>query len=328
MSFECNNIKLAIRNDKSEVICVMCKQCLITTNHDVCVLNYVNGINSRADNQNAHVSNTTNQKKHKAKVKKSKKLGSKERLASPRPRKPRTFLRWSPTRRTFNLSGKLIQSSCPNLFMVCRLGLLQAHNQEYKVAHQLCLEVYRVKAKQHLTNPNCSKLKAEATPASYGFAWANKSRKYEWEALCSGDTIATACYTQNRSLIHQRFNKTPYELINGRKPDISFLHVFGALCYPKNDHENIGKLGAKGLDLTYAPSTITSQKPTERELNLLFEAMYDDYIGVQPSDAPRTAQAARATQDLRTPNASTRTLDSTPTPTNSSSQAPTTPNTS
>nr|GFC48131.1 retrovirus-related Pol polyprotein from transposon TNT 1-94 [Tanacetum cinerariifolium] len=31
-----------------------------------------------------------------------------------------------------------------------------------------------------------------------------------------------------------------------QKPDISFLHVFGALCYPKNDHEDIGKLGAKG----------------------------------------------------------------------------------
>nr|GFA97097.1 retrovirus-related Pol polyprotein from transposon TNT 1-94 [Tanacetum cinerariifolium] len=58
--------------------------------------------------------------------------------------------------------------------------------------------------------------------------------------------IATACFTQNRSIIHRRFNKTPYELINGRKPDISFLHVFGALCYPKNDREDIGKLGKKG----------------------------------------------------------------------------------
>ena len=60
------------------------------------------------------------------------------------------------------------------------------------------------------------------------------------------EAIATACYTQNRSIIHRRFDKTPYELINGRKPDISFLHVFGALCYPKNDREDIGKLGAKG----------------------------------------------------------------------------------
>nr|GFC56901.1 retrovirus-related Pol polyprotein from transposon TNT 1-94 [Tanacetum cinerariifolium] len=60
------------------------------------------------------------------------------------------------------------------------------------------------------------------------------------------EAIATACFTKNRSIIHHRFNKTPYELINERKPDITFLHVFGALCYPKNDCEDIGKLGAKG----------------------------------------------------------------------------------
>nr|GEW83879.1 hypothetical protein [Tanacetum cinerariifolium] len=60
------------------------------------------------------------------------------------------------------------------------------------------------------------------------------------------EAIATACFTQNRSIIHRHFNKTPYELINDRKLDISFLHVFGALCYPKNDREDIGKLGAKG----------------------------------------------------------------------------------
>ncbi|GKC69831.1 retrovirus-related pol polyprotein from transposon TNT 1-94, partial [Tanacetum coccineum] len=70
------------------------------------------------------------------------------------------------------------------------------------------------------------------------------------------EAIATACYTQNRSIIHRRFNKTPYELINGRKLDISFLHVFGALCYPKNDREDIGKLGAKGdigFFISYSP---------------------------------------------------------------------------
>nr|GEV64572.1 putative RNA-directed DNA polymerase [Tanacetum cinerariifolium] len=40
--------------------------------------------------------------------------------------------------------------------------------------------------------------------------------------------------------------KNTTSLINGKKPDISILHVFGALCYPKNDREDIGKLGAKG----------------------------------------------------------------------------------
>nr|GEZ89138.1 retrovirus-related Pol polyprotein from transposon TNT 1-94 [Tanacetum cinerariifolium] len=58
--------------------------------------------------------------------------------------------------------------------------------------------------------------------------------------------IATVCYTQNRSIIHCRFNKTPYEPINGRKTDFSYLHPFEALCYPKNDRKDIRKLGAKG----------------------------------------------------------------------------------
>nr|GEZ01205.1 retrovirus-related Pol polyprotein from transposon TNT 1-94 [Tanacetum cinerariifolium] len=57
--------------------------------------------------------------------------------------------------------------------------------------------------------------------------------------------ITTPCYTQNCSIIHRRFNKTPYDLINSEKLKISFLHVFGALCYPKNDREDIRKLGAK-----------------------------------------------------------------------------------
>ncbi|GKB97721.1 putative ribonuclease H-like domain-containing protein [Tanacetum coccineum] len=142
------------------------------------------------------------------------------------------------------------------------------------------------------------------------------------------EAIATAYFTQNRSLIQQRFNKTLYEHINDRKPDISVLYVFGALCYPKNDRGDIGNLGAKGLDPTYAPSIITSQKPIERELDLLFEAMYDDYIDCQLSDATRAAPVALASQNLHTPNASTTIIESAPTPTNSSTEAPTTPNTS
>nr|GEW17653.1 hypothetical protein [Tanacetum cinerariifolium] len=110
--------------------------------------------------------------------------------------------------------------------------------------------------------------------------------------------IATACFTQNRSVVHRRFNKTPYKLINGRKQDISFLYVFGDLCYPKNDREDIGKLGVKGLDLTYAPSTITTQQATEGKLDLLFEAMYDDYIGGQPSADSRSVTTFQVQQVL------------------------------
>nr|GEX49970.1 retrovirus-related Pol polyprotein from transposon TNT 1-94 [Tanacetum cinerariifolium] len=58
--------------------------------------------------------------------------------------------------------------------------------------------------------------------------------------------IATSCYAHNCSIIHHHFEKTPYELINGKKLDISFLYVFRDLCYPKNDRKDIRKLGEKG----------------------------------------------------------------------------------
>nr|GEU69411.1 retrovirus-related Pol polyprotein from transposon TNT 1-94 [Tanacetum cinerariifolium] len=85
---------------------------------------------------------------------------------------------------------------------------------------------------------------------------------------------------------------------------------------------------SSGLDLTYAPSTITSQQPTEGELDLLFEAIYDDYIGGQPSAASRTISAAQAHQVRQNPAISTSIADTAPTPTISSSPATIFPNTS
>ncbi|GKA50311.1 retrovirus-related pol polyprotein from transposon TNT 1-94 [Tanacetum coccineum] len=71
------------------------------------------------------------------------------------------------------------------------------------------------------------------------------------------EAINTTCYTQNRSLIRLRYNKTPYELMQDKKPDLSFFHVFGSLCYPTNDHEDLGKFDAKadiGIFVGYAPA--------------------------------------------------------------------------
>nr|GEV41048.1 hypothetical protein [Tanacetum cinerariifolium] len=456
-SSECNNLSLLLRmlNLKLFVLC----------------------------NQKANVLINKNQNKQMSKVKKYKKVGSIERLASPKPSKPRSFLRWSPTGRLFDLKGKIIassesesQSDCskgdnactsnpleltikrfpnstfslagyPNMFMVRQLGLFQANDQKSKASHQFRLEVFRnvcfgndhvvaildfsdlqwgnilitrvyfVERLGHnlfsvrlfydsdleaafrknicfVRNlEGVDMLKGNRTTNLYTvnlhemafasliclMACASSTKSWLWhqrlshlnfdtknnlakndlvtglpkfkyhkEHLCPS-SIATACFTQNRSIIHRRFNKTPYELVNGGKPNLSFLHVFRALCYPKNDREDIGKLGAKamdfeqssskprpqsmtsrqislGLDLTYAPSTITNQQPTEGELDLLFEAMYDDYIGGHPSDTLRTVSAAQAHQVRQTSMASTSIADTAPTPTNSSSQAPNSPN--
>nr|GFB52027.1 retrovirus-related Pol polyprotein from transposon TNT 1-94 [Tanacetum cinerariifolium] len=94
-------------NDLNEIN----KQCLISVNHDECLLIYVYDNNSRGKKQTANVLIKENQKKRKLKVKNPKKVGFIERLATPKPSTPRSFLRWSPTGRMFDINGKIIASS-------------------------------------------------------------------------------------------------------------------------------------------------------------------------------------------------------------------------
>ncbi|GJR40348.1 retrovirus-related pol polyprotein from transposon TNT 1-94 [Tanacetum coccineum] len=60
------------------------------------------------------------------------------------------------------------------------------------------------------------------------------------------EAIATACFTQNRSLVIPRHEKTPYHIINARKPSVKFFHIFGSLCYIVKDGENLDKMKEKG----------------------------------------------------------------------------------
>ncbi|GJR71172.1 retrovirus-related pol polyprotein from transposon TNT 1-94 [Tanacetum coccineum] len=58
-------------------------------------------------------------------------------------------------------------------------------------------------------------------------------------------------------MIRRRHGKTPYELLHNKPPDLSYLYVFGALCYPTNDIKNLGKLQPKvdiGIFIGYAPT--------------------------------------------------------------------------
>nr|GFC55169.1 retrovirus-related Pol polyprotein from transposon TNT 1-94 [Tanacetum cinerariifolium] len=59
------------------------------------------------------------------------------------------------------------------------------------------------------------------------------------------EAVATACYTLNKSLVHTLHGKTYYELLKGKKPNVSYFKVFGSLCYPTNDYDDVGKLKAK-----------------------------------------------------------------------------------
>ncbi|GJR00089.1 retrovirus-related pol polyprotein from transposon TNT 1-94 [Tanacetum coccineum] len=551
MSSECNHVKLVIQNDKSKVVCALCKQYLITANHD----------------------------KQKPKVTKPKKVGSNERLALPKPSKPRSCLRWSPTGRLFDLKGKIIassesesQSDCSNgdnawcsKHMIGNLKLLinffwkflgtirfgndhvaailgfgdlqwgnilitkvyfvegLRHNlfsvrkfcdsdlevafrrntcfirnlagvdllkgnrttnlytinlHDMASASPICLMARTTSTKSWLWHqrlshlnfdtindlaknnlvtglpkfkyykehlcPSCKQGKSKRAshppkpvPNSkqrlhllhtdlrgpmriasingkrYVLVIVDDYSRYTWVVFQRSKDeapeeiktflkriivqlqapviiVRTDNGTEFKNQVLQEYFKSvgiSHQASSVRNPQqnglkqlllratlktapsftvdltkhhtsllmaenrISHFFMYLGLSYPKNDREDIGKLGAKamafeqrslkprlqsmtsgqissGLDLPYALSTITTQRPTKGELDLLFEAMYDDHVGGQPSSAPITVQAAQAPQVLQTPTATITTADTAPTPTNSFSLVTSIPSTS
>ncbi|GJR42010.1 retrovirus-related pol polyprotein from transposon TNT 1-94 [Tanacetum coccineum] len=90
------------------------------------------------------------------------------------------------------------------------------------------------------------------------------------------EAVATACFTQNRSIIHTRYNKTPYELLRGRKPNIAYFHVFGSLCYPTNDRDDLGKMKPKadiGVFIGYS-ETSTGFRIYNRRTKMIMETIH------------------------------------------------------
>ncbi|GJZ29177.1 retrovirus-related pol polyprotein from transposon TNT 1-94, partial [Tanacetum coccineum] len=109
------------------------------------------------------------------------------------------------------------------------------------------------------------------------------------------EAINTACYTQNRPLIRLRYNKTPYELMQDKKPDLSFFYVFGTLCYPTNDNEDLGKLDAKA-DIGLVSNPVSQRPcipPKRDDWDHLFQPMFDEYFN-PPSIVVTPIQEAAA----------------------------------
>ncbi|GKE62762.1 retrovirus-related pol polyprotein from transposon TNT 1-94 [Tanacetum coccineum] len=119
------------------------------------------------------------------------------------------------------------------------------------------------------------------------------------------EAVATACYTPNRFIIRLRHDKTPYELLHDKPLDLSFFHVFGALCYPTNDSENLDfdELAAmasehsssgpalhemthatisSGLMPNHPPST-AFVPPSRTDWDILFQPMFDELLTPPPS---------------------------------------------
>nr|GEW11469.1 ribonuclease H-like domain-containing protein [Tanacetum cinerariifolium] len=111
------------------------------------------------------------------------------------------------------------------------------------------------------------------------------------------EAVATACFTQNRSIIHTQYNKTPYELLRGRKLNVEYFHVFGSLCYPINDRDDLGKMKPKAdIGVFIEPMNA----PSKKDLDNLFCPMFEEYFRKKSSDTPINfaAQQTQLHEDL------------------------------
>ena len=61
------------------------------------------------------------------------------------------------------------------------------------------------------------------------------------------EVINTACYSINRLYLHRILKKTSYELLTGKKPNISYFRVFGSKCFI---------LVKRGRKSKFAPKTV------------------------------------------------------------------------
>nr|GEV46004.1 putative ribonuclease H-like domain-containing protein [Tanacetum cinerariifolium] len=143
------------------------------------------------------------------------------------------------------------------------------------------------------------------------------------------EAIATACFTQNHSLVIPRHENTPYHIINDRNPSVKFFHIFGSLCYIVRDGENLNKMKEKDhvssdpmpecqrtslehVSLSLGPQCQENVTQADRtvtmsnELDLLFSPMFDELLNgssqvmsksstVTAADAPNQCQQQHTT---------------------------------
>ena len=72
--------------------------------------------------------------------------------------------------------------------------------------------------------------------------------------------VNTACHVTNRCLIRAILKKTPYELLNNRKPMLSYLRAFGCRCFVLNNgKDDLGKFDPRSDERVFVGYSSSSK---------------------------------------------------------------------
>ncbi|GJV70055.1 retrovirus-related pol polyprotein from transposon TNT 1-94 [Tanacetum coccineum] len=295
----CND-SLNAKTSNVNFVCVTCGKCVLNDNHDLCVLHYINGVNSRT-RQPMVVPISTREPKHN--VNQSVATFSKKTVATDSTVLVEIILFIVDSGCSKHMTGnlKLLTNFVEDNFLErSSLEMINMHqflamgdlgndlltgsrrtdlysifsandlnnsqsNLLYIGLHALVITVRTDKGTEFLNktlhayfakeriryetstartpeqNSVVERQNRTLVEAARTMLSAAKVPLFFWDKA-----IATTCFTQNRSLIIPRHEKTPYHIINARKPSVKFFHIFGSLCYIVRDGENLDKIKEKG----------------------------------------------------------------------------------
>ncbi|GKB15512.1 retrovirus-related pol polyprotein from transposon TNT 1-94 [Tanacetum coccineum] len=109
------------------------------------------------------------------------------------------------------------------------------------------------------------------------------------------EAVNTACYVQNRVLVTKPHNKTPYELLLGRPPSISFMRPFGCPVTILNTLDPLGKFDGKA-DEGKAKRTTKISQTSGPILLVVDETVYKEWED-RMERAATTASSLEVEQD-------------------------------
>ena len=122
------------------------------------------------------------------------------------------------------------------------------------------------------------------------------------------EAINTACYTQNRSMIHKQHNKTPYELWKGRKPNLNYFHSFGCKCFVLNNGKSYLKTfderADEGIFLGYSSTSkafrILNKKSmvVEESIHVVFDESRETSSMKNSSEGNKNQNEPNITNDI------------------------------
>ncbi|GJW94153.1 retrovirus-related pol polyprotein from transposon TNT 1-94 [Tanacetum coccineum] len=247
------------------VVCATCEKCVFNSNHDACVSKFLYDMNARSKKPQtmpigtrkpiriANKSVATPPNKTIASESTIQKSKSYYRILSEKTIRKEDIMQLI----LFIADSGCTKHMTGNLKLLCNfiekfLGFITS-KASIIISSRLVNFVMRIWRLSHLNFDYINLLSKKDIVIGLPKLKYVKDQQYSSCELASklplffwAEAIATACYTQNRSIIIPTHENTAYHIINNRKPSFRHLHIFGCTCYLTRDDENLDKMKEKG----------------------------------------------------------------------------------